>query len=330
MSSITAVIAHYHMGSELRRRNVVECLKSLKELEVPAIVSTNDAVFIRNNAPEAKVLNEMQTQGLFCKSRSYNRGAREAKTDNILFLDADFKMTAQTISTGLSALGDPSVNTVIPYRGVHYMSEDQTLEYLEKGHDAHIHQANGTIAVGGVVLCRRDHYLGSLMDEDFLGWGYEDFEFAFRQIKRKAGFRSINGSLPHMYHESGKGNDVVSAINILLFILKIYYGMGSVVDMGKFRLDVRRLFLQPSKGSQHALGLVKASTAGMVNALASNDVWSVINPSFRKLNDSAPFRELLATLGLNTREFDRMSRRYPDAVTRPAIPSRLSGISWWR
>lgn len=328
-SSITAVISHFDQGSPLRRRNIGECLKNLREMEVPTIVGTNTPDLIKKIYPEAEVVKEKQHADLFCKSKSYNTCIQSVITPYTLFLDADFKVDIETLSKGEMQLSRGS-NLVLPYSNVHYMTKEDTEYFLENGVDPNLHKGMDSVPVGGIVMANTEFYKQHPMDEDFLGWGFEDFELVLRYCRDNHGFVSLPGVQPHMYHEHGKGNDVVTVINIVALILKIYFGLGKISDMGRFRFNVRDLILSGSDRANVAKDKVMQSSGGFIAALAKGNHWLGCNRSFYELVDLPAFRELIARMDISTRDFDMHRYTAKKVAEVQKIPPRFSMGGWTR
>ncbi|MBD2187091.1 glycosyltransferase family 2 protein [Pseudanabaena mucicola] len=148
---------------------------------------------------------------LYCRSWAFNVGAKQAKSDVLIFHDNDFLISQDYAKEVLRRIKQ-GYEVVNVKRFLFYLSQLGTKQFFD-GRDSLIKQPLEKVVqnleAGGSIAIARDKYweIGGF-DEAFIGWGGEDNEFWERAQTLKVW---NYGYLPmvHLWHPSQPGKDLV-------------------------------------------------------------------------------------------------------------------------
>jgi hypothetical protein len=154
----------------------------------------------------------------YCRARAFNDGAREAKSDIIVFHDNDLLMPSR-YAAEILGWTQRGFEVVDLKRFLFYLDENQTASVFAKHGDL-VAQTPRLIvqnAVGGSIAVTRTAFdaIGGF-DEEFVGWGGEDNDFWDRaRTRRVHDFGYV--PLVHLWHsaqpeKAGGGNGRYLAI----------------------------------------------------------------------------------------------------------------------
>lgn len=149
--------------------------------------------------------------GPFSRSQAINRAvarAYDAGHATIVISDADTLVQAGPLARAVD-LTSRDGKSRLPYDKYILMTQGQTNLFVHTG------SVTGDVyegACSGVLVVRVDtFYQIGQFDERYLGWGYEDIDFAIR-----AQFERVPGTCWGMYHEPDERAELTAANKLLL------------------------------------------------------------------------------------------------------------------
>ncbi len=204
-----------------------DCLESLKKLNYPAEMleiiivdngSNDDSVkFIRNNYPEAKIIQNSRNLGF---AKANNQAAAEAKGEYVAFLNNDTKVdenwliellrpvygSDETICSGSKVLSFDGKSIDFAGGMINFEAKGFQIDYgMPKEKDNHNMERFLPFVNGGAMLVRRDVFVNSGgFDEDFFAY-YEDVDLGWRLWV--LGYKVVfapDSIVYHMHHGTSK------------------------------------------------------------------------------------------------------------------------------
>ena len=213
-NSISVIVPH---GGAERKPLLRACLERLKQHRVVGeiIVAEMDAApNVRDVAAELGAgYVFIGDQGIFHKARTINVALPLASHELLLWLDNDLILPAEFLERALGECEERSLDCLIPWTSVRYLSADDTVAVIQGEAAATSCRPVQTFwsrrgACGGAVLVRRDfgsRYGG--LCEEFRGWGGEDnaWYHKARVLGRAAVTARTDQHLYHLYHPRSGG-----------------------------------------------------------------------------------------------------------------------------
>jgi|GEM_PF-5389623 len=220
---VTIVIPVFNLKDK-RLRNFTFLFENyVSKLNIPVIVaeqvkmgeSTELSKFLSSfNIKHHLVLSDRE---IFNKSYVLNSAAQLINTKYLWMIDSDVFLRYNDI---LDLLVDQDV--VQPYKHIYLLDEKQTKDFIvDKKFIAKEGTNFRTIRKFGPLtfIVKTEIYKQNLMDENFVGWGWEDMDFAYR-ISRKHDIGNFETNGLHLYHEVSPLNSEQEKINRKIFFKK--------------------------------------------------------------------------------------------------------------
>jgi len=192
---LTIVIPH---GGAARIRNLRAVVARLVEAEAEhvLIMEMDREPRVRELARAAgfrHVFVEQETT--FHKTRAMNAAIPLLRTERLLWLDSDILLTGAVIAGALDEMNSRSLDCLVPWTTVRYLSEEDSAEVAAGRRDPAECAAPFTLysrkyGCGGAIFARTEfvRQIGG-MREEFHGWGREDG--AFFAMARTLGRSSV-------------------------------------------------------------------------------------------------------------------------------------------
>lgn len=138
---------------------------------------------------------------VFSRGESFNVGAEQADADVCVFTDADVVPDTGAVKHAIRAAHVMGV-TAYPYTRYVRLSLDGTLRIydglLPRAIDV---EWDSRDSVGGIFICRRDHYLAcGGCDPRFVGWGFEDVAWSATSATILGDHARVDTDLLHLWH----------------------------------------------------------------------------------------------------------------------------------
>jgi hypothetical protein len=150
----------------------------------------------------------------FHKTKVINNSVKLVDSKYTWMLDADVFLRYQKIIDNIK-----NQDVIHPFDLVLHLSDKQTISFIKnkkfivnKGDKFRICKKFGPLS----FIIKTELFLDNLMNEEFVGYGWEDFEFSNR-IQKKYKVDQINLKGLHLYHELSPNMDKEEIINRKLF-----------------------------------------------------------------------------------------------------------------
>jgi hypothetical protein len=149
----------------------------------------------------------------FHKTRAMNIGLAFVRTSHFIWLDSDILMTEDFVVDGWRECVARSLDCLLPWSEVHYLSEEDSVEVAAgrraPGACVAVNRHTGSIVIPGsavVVRTAFTHQHGG-MAEQFRGWGCEDTAWFIkvRMLGRIGITEDAAQILYHLYHPTSGG-----------------------------------------------------------------------------------------------------------------------------
>ncbi len=137
----------------------------------------------------------------FCKSALFNQGVRIARSSLVLLHDADILVPMNYVSKTVAVL-KADWEAVQPIRFLFYLERNDTARVLDadsRPMPSSVEDVRQNFAGGSLALRKPAYEAIGGHDEDFVGWGGEDVEFAERLRPLKL-FRGSFMPALHLWH----------------------------------------------------------------------------------------------------------------------------------
>lgn len=207
MDLATIVIPTFNL-SEFRYRNLHFLLTNfLKNLNIPIIITEQKSNLHNTNVQDlVKSINQsniiykpvITDTNKFHKTKLINNALRTITTKYTWMLDADVFLRYGYVLDNLKGQ-----DVIQPYDVVLHLSEKQTLNFINdkkfiinKGDQFKVCKKFGPLS----FIVKTDIFLNNPMEEDFIGYGWEDFEFSNR-LQEYYSIDIINKKGLHLCHE---------------------------------------------------------------------------------------------------------------------------------
>jgi glycosyltransferase involved in cell wall biosynthesis len=216
-----SIIISYKESSEDRKINLIRLLNYLSLLlngETEIIIVEQDSYskidwlhLIKKN----KHINHIfiKNDNTFNKGLGYNVGAMHAKSNNLIFNDADLFLELKLYQEMLTLLD--KFDVVSPYKNLCYLDEKNSDIFVSNKYNFNV--INGklpnepvSVISGGIFIIKKEKYLEIKgFDEDCYGWGYEDVIFDTKIKKLGLLFYECNNIAIHIYHKGVKTENLI-------------------------------------------------------------------------------------------------------------------------
>ena len=217
------VLLPVRIDSMIRVENLLTVIKYLQKYFVVDIkvleASGFDSQILRSLLPNSVDYTYVKDDDpVFYRTRYINQMAQTVKTDYLAVWDADVVFPLKQIAHAMESLRSDDTDFVYPYAGLFFDTsplirqmfiEAQEIEILEKLY-RYMSLPYGTDMRGGAFLANREAYIKAGMEnENFYGWGPEDWERIERWKNLGYRIKTIDGVLFHLTHPrdmNGKHN----------------------------------------------------------------------------------------------------------------------------
>lgn len=208
------VLLPVRIDSMIRLENLLTVIKYLQKYFVVDIkvleASGFDSQILRSLLPNSVDYTYVKDDDpVFYRTRYINQMAQTVKTDYLAVWDADVVFPLKQIAHAMESLRSDDTDFVYPYAGLFFdtsplirqmFMEAQEIEILEKLY-RYMSLPYGTKMKGGAFLASRKAYMEVGMEnENFYGWGPEDWERYDRWKNLGYRVRMIDGVLFHLTH----------------------------------------------------------------------------------------------------------------------------------
>jgi predicted glycosyltransferase involved in capsule biosynthesis len=230
---IASYIIPYRSQDGWRENNlihIVRFLKDLIDLEI-IIVEEGPAPISERIAGELEVTYQfIESHEGFNKSKAMNLGSKVAKSDTLIFGDADMLVPMDILCESIDACGN-FADAINPYQYLCEFNQDQTRGFYEsltipddEKFFVSKRQSQGEILCfcGGLFLIKKSVFEKlNGMDERFVGWGGEDDAFSIKLFGEKVELLERSNQYGyHLFHPRDTGlryehKDYQNNVNLL-------------------------------------------------------------------------------------------------------------------
>lgn len=205
MSSVAVIIPVYNL-SGYRFDNFCFIIKQFYELlhlcdvyVVEQVSNFSSVQVFLQKYPKIKYLS-LDAGDVFNKSKLINYGTLQSDSDYIWMVDADFFTDYEYVLESTDAYAE----FTRPFDKTILLNEEESEDLRETNHIKVTREKYITSATNGKFsfIINRDIFVDSyMMNEDFLGWGFQDLDFMENRLV-KCNKTMLNGFGFHLYHES--------------------------------------------------------------------------------------------------------------------------------
>lgn len=161
--------------------------------------------YYQETIPNGEICIGTCNNSFFSKSIAVNNAAKIATRDIFIIIDSDMFCDPTLIARSLKLLN--KYPWVIPYKNVHYLSQDTTMRVIAEPPnwplkiDISENITKMSDAFGGINIVPRKYFeeVGGF-DERFKGWGGEDDAFCFALNTMVGKFKRLDSAIYHLWH----------------------------------------------------------------------------------------------------------------------------------
>jgi len=307
-SDVTMVIPVFNLNDKRLRNFKFLFDNYISKLDLPVIIA--EQVYKRN--PPSKVLEHispfnvkycpvLSNRDLFHKSHVLNWASRFVDTKYLWMIDADVFLKYKDV---LNLLIDQDV--VQPHEHIFLLDENQTRGFIDnKKFIAQEGMKIRTMKKFGPLtfIIKTEIYKQNPMDERFIGWGWEDMDFAYRlSLEYKVTNLGINGL--HLYHDVSPHNPEQEKVN-----RKIFFKKRQELTFKKLKFDETQI--KQILSSTDIINNLKAE-----GAISETKIVHIIAPALLPSKKELFHREILAIESII-----KEKKHYPNLVNIMACES---------
>lgn len=203
------------LDSDIRKVNFKHCLTWLNGFKTNINVYTlnfslDSLIHIKGNTNLNINTHLDKTSKFFHRTKFLNELVKSSKTPIIVLMDCDVFFNYHQFELAVNEIRSGKVDFCYPYDGLFLNIKQDTVESnIKNGGEDLLYRLSsfenyGKNSVGGAVIWNKTSFIKSGMEnENFISWGYEDWERKMRA--ETLGYKSsrVNGPLFHMDHPRG-------------------------------------------------------------------------------------------------------------------------------
>jgi cellulose synthase/poly-beta-1,6-N-acetylglucosamine synthase-like glycosyltransferase len=194
-----------------RLDNLLQTIRLMHVLDTTVVESSELLLMCQDNCgtfptpfKETRLFNLRLTD--MHRAKSINKGVEAARSDKIVFMDSDRVLPRGYFEEAVNSLSPSeatAVTHIINARGP--ASDEEILQlifpFTEEWRSKTLAPNSRNLCSGCTVIHKSDFLKAGGMDEDYIGYGYEDQDMT-RRLER-AGIKAVwyDGTEVHLYHE---------------------------------------------------------------------------------------------------------------------------------
>lgn len=205
MNKLTTIIPVYNPDFH-RKRNLEFLYNRLCDVETDIVIGVQskfiDKYYDRFN--NAKII-KVEKDGSFNKCLIFNFCMNLVNTDFLMLLDSDIYLNFKFLIENLSENED----VIKPFNECIYLNEEMTQQFISTKHVDVSDECKRISALGGGATVIKTDLIKKhniQFDENYSGWGYEDFDFGDLLRSKDIKIKTLKQPAAHLYHEPSATN----------------------------------------------------------------------------------------------------------------------------
>lgn len=156
----------------------------------------------------------------YCRSKMCNIGVLNASSDNIILLDSDRVLPKNYFTNVISFLEeDMCVTTKNLWKANYPLSEDEIISGSYEASEDFRSETNEfhkkNMFSGNTVLKRKLYFEAGMMDESYVGYGYQDLDFTQKMMSLNKKMVFLEDKEIHLWHEKKIASEEVRKQTIM-------------------------------------------------------------------------------------------------------------------
>jgi hypothetical protein len=172
---------------------------------------------------------------VFHRTRILNEMCKRSMTDIIANYDTDVVFPVFNYVEAVEMIRGGGFDGVYPYAGPFCDVSRKSIQNIRTNNDPTrelVIQVLNSLSLGGCIFWNRDKFIeGGMENENFISWGYEDNERAYRFQTLGCNLGRTSGNLYHFTHQRGHNSDASNK-----YIAQNRQELAKVKAMGQWEL----------------------------------------------------------------------------------------------
>ncbi len=203
MNTISVVIPIYKLTG-FRLNNFEFVLKQLLKIKCNIVVYEQHSEYTKTDLESrfcvTHIIDNIDSENVIHKSKLINRAAERIKSKYIWMVDADFFTDYKGV---LNYVNKNTHDLIRPFSSVLFLNEYETNQLISSAGVS----LNGDYSANNQTgkfsfIVNRDLFLSvGGMNEDFIGWGFQDLDFIENRLPSNVSLGIVNQTGYHLYHD---------------------------------------------------------------------------------------------------------------------------------